>query len=225
MRHTKTQEVFAINNDSAGALLSDVTLFSNNRFSGYDLWENGTFADYGLRWATYGTDAESAEIFFGQSYDLSGRSDTDPNSGFHKGASDWVGRIGLNNGSWLGLNSRFRFDRDTFSLRHIETDANIGTSRNYVYIGHIWSEQLDEAFLGQDINETTSGVKIQLTERLSLNFNAVYNNTYNRFQRHYGMLFYQHPCYFLSLGYRTDNAIRQEYAGNTTFQFRFGLNY
>ncbi|MBQ9540247.1 MAG: LPS-assembly protein LptD [Alphaproteobacteria bacterium] len=225
MRHTKTQEVFAVNNDSAGALLSDVTLFSNNRFSGYDLWENGTFADYGLRWATYGTDAESAEIFFGQSYDLSGRSDTDPNSGFHKGASDWVGRIGLNNGSWLGLNSRFRFDRDTFSLRHIETDANIGTSRNYVYIGHIWSEQLDEAFLGQDINETTSGVKIQLTERLSLNFNAVYNNTYNRFQRHYGMLFYQHPCYFLSLGYRTDNAIRQEYAGNTTFQFRFGLNY
>ena len=225
MRHTKSDEVFSPTNDSAGALLSDMTLFSNNRFAGYDLWENGTFADYGLRWATYGPAAESAEIFFGQSYDLSGRSDTDINSGYHKGASDWVGRVALNNGSWLGLNSRFRFDRDTFALRHIETDVNLGTSRNYVSVGHIWSEQLDEDFLGMDINETTAGLRIQLTERLSVNFNAVYNNTYHQFQNHSGLLFYQHPCYFLSLGYRTDNAIRQEYAGNTTFQFRFGLNY
>lgn len=225
MRHTDTQEVFALNNDSAGALLSDVTLFSENRFSGYDLWENGTFSDYGARWAAYRDSGESGEIFFGQSYDLTKRVDTDPNSGFHKGASDWVGRVGVTNGSWLGLSSRFRLDRDSFDLRHIETDAHIGTSRNYVSVGHIWSEQLDETFLGQDINETTTGIRIQLTERLSVNFNAIYNNTYNHFQKHSGLLYYRHPCYFLSLGYRADNAIRQDYSGNTTFQFRFGLDY
>lgn len=225
MHHTKTSEIFSETNDSAGALLSDTTLFSNNRFAGYDLWENGTFADYGLRWATYGPTAESAEIFFGQSYDLTERSDTDPNSGFHKGASDWVGRVELNNGSWLGLNSRFRLDRNSLELRHIETNVDLGTGRNHISVGHIWSEQLDEAFLGQDINETSVGLRIQLTERLSLNFNAIYNNTRRQFQNHYGELYYQHPCYFLSLGYRTDNAVRQEYSGNTTFQFRFGLNY
>ena len=227
MKHTNSKELFATreSSDSAGALLSDVTLFSNNRFAGYDLWENGTFADYGVRWATYSDDAESAEIFIGQSYDLSGRSDTDPNSGFHKGASDYVGRIALDNGSWLGLNSRFRLDRDTLTLRHIETDGRIGTSRNYIYVGHIWSEQLDEAFLGQDINETAGGLRIQLTGRLSLNFDAIYNNTYNQFQRHSGNLYYKHPCYFLSLGYHRDYAIREDYTGNTTFQFRFGLDY
>ncbi len=225
MRHTNTQELFATNNDSAGTLLSDVTLFSNNRFSGYDLWENGTFADYGMRWATYGVDGESAEIFVGQSYDLTERSETDPNSGFHKGGSDYVARVGLNNGSWFGLNSRLRLDRDTFALRHIETDGRIGTSRNYIYVGHIWSEQLDEAFLGQDINETTGGFRIQLTERLSWNMNAIYNNTYSQFQRHSGQLYYKHPCYFLSLAYHRDYAIRADYTGNTTFQFRFGLDY
>jgi len=227
MRHTDSQELFATrnNSDSAGALLSDVTLFSNNRFAGYDLWENGTYADYGVRWATYSNDGQSAEVFIGQSYDLSGRSDTDPNSGFHKGGSDYIGRIGLDNGSWLGLNSRFRLDRDTLKLRHIETDGRIGTSRNYIYVGHIWSQQLDEAFLGQDINETASGLRIQLTERLSFNFDAIYNNTFDQFQRHSGQLYYKHPCYFLSLGYHRDYAIREDYTGNTTFQFRFGLDY
>ena len=225
MNHTETKEVFAANNDSAGALLSDVTLFSNNRFSGYDLWENGTFADYGARWATYSDDGESAEIFLGQSYDLTERAEVSPNSGFHKGASDYVGRISLENGSWLGLNSRFRFARDTFDLRHIETDARFGTSRNYVFVGHIWAEQLEELLLGQDINETSAGLRIQLTDRLSLSFNAIYNNTFHQFQRHYGELYYKHPCYFLSLGYHSDYAIRQDYSGNTTFQFRFGLNY
>lgn len=227
MRHTDSEELFANwnNSDSAGALLSDVTLFSDNRFAGYDLWENGTFANYGLRWATYSDDGESAEVFFGQSYDLSGRAETDPNSGFHKGGSDYVGRVGFDNGSWLGLTSRMRLDRDTLALRHIETDGRIGTSRNYIYAGHIWSEQLDEAFLGQDINETAGGFRIQLTDRLSFNFDAIYNNTFDQFQRHSGLLYYKHPCYFLSLGYHRDYAIRADYSGNTTFQFRFGLDY
>lgn len=224
MRHTNTQEVFAQNNDSAGALLSDLTLFSNNRFSGYDLWENGNFADYGVRWATYSNDGQSAEIFLGQSYDLTERAETDPNSGFHKGSSDYVGRIGLHNGTWLGLDSRFRLDRDSFALRHIETDLRLGTT-NYIYMGHIWSEQLDEAFLGQDINEISSGIGIRLTDRLSLMFDAIYNKTFDQFQRHSGGLYYKHPCYFLSLSYHKDYAIRQDYAGNTTFQFRFGLDY
>ena len=227
MRHTKTEEIFANaqNNDSAGTLLSDVTLFSNNRFAGYDLWENGTFADYGARWATYNPDGRSAEVFFGQSYDLTERAETDPNSGFHKHRSDYVGRVNFNNASWFGIASRFRLDRDTLALRHIETDGRIGTSRNYVYIGHIWSEQLDEAFLGQDINETSGGFRIQLTNRLSFTISAIYNNTYEMFQRHSGELYYRHPCYFLSFGYNRDYSIRPGYSGNTNFRFRFGLDY
>ena len=225
MRHTKSKELFAMNNDSAGALLSDVTLFSNNRFAGYDLWENGTFADYGVRWATYSDDGEFAEIFLGQSYDFTKRVETDPNSGFHQGSSDYVGRINLDNASWLGLTSRFRLDKNTLNLRHIETDARLGTSLNYIFVGHIWSEQLDEDFLGEDINETSGGFKIQLTDRLSFNFNAIYNNTLTKFQRHSGELYYKHPCYFLSLGYHRDYAVRQDYSGKATIQFRFGLDY
>lgn len=223
MRHTDTDE-FAINNDSAGAFLSDTTLFSDNRFSGYDLWENGTFADYGVRWATFNNDGRMFEVFLGQSYDFTERQDTDPNSGFHDGASDYVGRVEFNNSSWINLASRFRMDRDDVSLRHAETSANIGGAKNYIHLGHIWSRQFVDVFtVDNEINEAVGGFGIQLTDRLSTRFNAIYNVTYDRFQRHSGGFFYTHPCYYLSVEYRRDNAIKDDYVGDTTFQFRFGM--
>ncbi|MBN1325262.1 MAG: LPS-assembly protein LptD [Alphaproteobacteria bacterium] len=216
---------FALNNDSAGALLSDATLFSDNRFSGLDLWENGTFSDYGVRWAAFNNNGHNIETFLGQTYDFTKRTDTDPNSGFHNGQSDYVGRIGYENSKWLQLSSRFRFAEDTMSLQHIENSARIGTTRNYFDIGHIWATQfIDALTIDNNINEITSGFGIQLTERIGIKFNAIYNATEERFQRHTGGVFYTHPCYFLSLEYRRDNTIKEDYVGNTTLQFRFGVN-
>lgn len=217
--------VFAKNNDSAGALLSDSTLFSDNRFPGLDLWENGTFADYGVRWAAFDNDGHNIETFLGQSYDFTKRNDTDPNSGFHNGQSDYVGRIDYEDSKWLALSSRFRFAQDTTSLRHIENSARFGTARNYFEVGHIWAAQfIDALTIDKNINEVTSGFGVQLTQRVGIKFNAIYNVTEQRFQRHTGGIFYNHPCYFLSLEYRRDNTIKEDYVGNTTIQFRFGLN-
>lgn len=224
MRHTD-EEQFALNNDSAGALLSDATLFSDNRFTGLDLWENGTYADYGVRYAAFNPDGQMFEVFVGQTYDFEKRADTDPNSGFHNGASDFVGRLEYNNMKWLDLNTRFRLARDDMSLRHIETSAIIGTSRNFINVGHIWSQQFIDAYTpNADINELAAGIGIQLTDRWAVRFNAIYNMTNGQFQRHSGGIYYTHPCYYLSVAYHHDNAIKEDYVGTTTFQFKFGMS-
>lgn len=225
MRRTDKDE-FALNNDSAGTFLSDTVLFSNDRFAGYDLWENGTFADYGMRWSAFNNDGRTVEVFFGQSHDFTDlAAATDPNSGFHKNGSDYVGRVGFNNSEWLDISSRFRFNRDSFNLRHAETTAVIGSAENYFTIGHIWARQfIDAQTLAPDINEAMAGVGFQITDRWSVRFDAIYNWTDNIFLRHTGTLFYNHPCYYLSFGYRRDNAVHEDYQGNTTFQFRFGLS-
>jgi len=224
MRHTN-EDIFALNNDSAGAFLSDSTLFSDNRFAGLDLWENGTFADYGVNWSAFNSDGRTFEIFLGQSYDFTDRAATDPNSGFHDGASDYVGRVKFNNSSWIDLSTRFRMNREDLALRHMETSAVIGTSRNFINVGHIWSQKfIDATTLDEDINEVIGGIGIQLTTRWSARFNAIYNMTYGGFQRHSGALYYNHPCYYLSVGYHRDYAIKDDYVGNTTFQFRFGMS-
>ena len=152
------------------------------------------------------------------------RPDTDLNSGFHNGSSDYVGRIGYNNMTWLNLVSRFRLDQATFALRHMETSARIGGPRNFLNVGHIWSQNLSvDLTENTDINEAIVGAGIQLTNRWSLRWNAIYNMELEQFQRHGGGFFYNHPCYYLSVEYRRDNAIKEDYVGTTTFQFRFGM--
>jgi hypothetical protein len=125
---------------------------------------------------------------------------------------------------WFGVSSRFRLDNRDFALRHMESTVNIGTARNFFNIGHIWSENLTPDFISyDDINEAVIGAGVQLTDRLSARWNAIYNMTYGEFQRHSGGLFYSHPCYYLSVEYRRDNAVKEDYVGTTTFQFRFGM--
>lgn len=218
-------DAFADSNDSAGTILTDSTLFSDNRFAGFDLWENGTYADYGVRWAAFNNTGKTVEIFLGQTYDFTDRPDIDLNSGFHNGASDYVGRISYNNMRWLNLATRFRLNQNNLSLRHMETSANIGTSRNFINIGHIWSQNLAIDFTeNTDINEAIIGTGLQLTDRWSVRWNAIYNMELGQFQRHTGGFFYTHPCYYLSIEYRRDNAIKEDYVGTTTFQFRFGMS-
>ena len=220
------KEQFSLDNDSAGTFLSDTSLFSDNRFSGYDLWENGTFADYGVRWAAFNNkNGQTAEIFLGQSYDFTDRAATDLNSGYHDGFSDYVGRVEYNNNKWLNVAARFRLNRDDFALRHMETTAKIGTKRGFFNIGHIWSQRLEDfATQGDTINEAILGAGLKLTNRWSVRWNGLYNMTADEFQRHSGGIFYEHPCYYLSIQYRRDNARKYDYVGNTTFQFKFGMS-
>ena len=217
-------ETFAYSNDSAGTILTDTVLFSDNRFSGLDLWENGTYADYGVRWAAFNQDGVNFEVFLGQSYDFTKHPSTELDTGFRNGLSDYVGRVSYNNMRWLNVASRFRLNRDTLSLRHFETSASIGSARNFFNVGHIWSQHLNtELAENININEAIIGAGIQLTNRWSMRWNAIYNIEEGLFQRHTGGFFYNHPCYYLSVEYRHDNAIKEDYVGTTTFQFRFGM--
>lgn len=225
MRRTEDEQ-FSLNTDSAGTFLSDSTLFSDNRFSGYDLWENGTFADYGMRWSAFNNnDGSTAEVFLGQAYDFTDRAATDINSGYHHGASDYVARVGYNNNKWLDVATRFRLDRTDLALRHMETSMHLGTSKNFLNVGHIWSQQFEDTMAREDnINEAVIGAGIQLTNRWAMRWNGIYNMTIGEFQRHTGGFFYEHPCYYLSIEYRRDNAVKEDYVGTTTFQFRFGMS-
>ena len=160
----------------------------------------------------------------GQSYDFTDRPAIDLNSGFHNGLSDYVGRIAYTYPELVGLSTRFRLNQDTLALNHMETSANIGSSRNFLNVGHIWSRNLSEDWTeNTDINEAVIGAGLQLTDRWSMRWNAIYNIEVHEFQRHTGGFFYTHPCYYLSVEYRRDNAIKEDYVGTTTFQFRFGM--
>ena len=226
MQHTNKDSVFAVNNDSAGRFLSDTTLFSNNRFAGLDVWENGNFIDYGARWAAF-NDNHNIEIFLGQTYDFNTDStDKDFNdNGFRNGFSDYVGRIAYSR-KYFQIASRFRFDREDLGLSHIENSLYFGKNGYYLTLGHIWDTQPIDVFSTTDKNthEISAGGGIPLTDRFRIAGSVIYNAYEHLVQRRSAGIYYEHPCYHFSLEYSRDNTIKYEYTGNTTYRFKFGIS-
>lgn len=217
-----------VNTDSAGSLLSDAMLFSDNRLSGYDLWTNGNYSDYGLDWTAFSANDWRSELFVGQSYDFYVPGKLDPNSGFHDGASDYVARAALYSGDYFSFLNRFRFANDGMGLRHFESNARFGVE-DYVEAGYIRATQFTDALvLDRVISEAVLGGGVQLTDRLSLRSRVIYNLSDSRVQRLNTGLYYEHPCYTISFEYSEDGAERiyqdgENYYGGTRFRFQFAL--
>lgn len=225
MEHTNTKSVFSYNNDSAGRFLSDTTLFSDNRYSGFDVWENGNFVDYGARWAALNSN-NNIEVFIGQTYDFKDQDADFNDNGFRNGFSDYVGRISYSNNDYLQLSTRFRFDRATMAISHTENSAYIGKNNTYFTFSHIWDSHPVDVYSvnDEDTHEILGGAGLQLTNRLNIKGSVLYNIHEHVFQRHSAGIFYNHPCYYLAVEYRRDNTVKEDYVGGTTFQFKFGIS-
>ena len=227
MEHTD-KSIFAYTNDSAGRFLADTTMFSNNRYAGYDVWENGNFADYGVQWFGFNK-RHNIEIFTGQTYDFKKHDQDNADfyeNGFRNGFSDYVGRISYDYNRKIQLASRFRLDKQDMALRHMENSIYLRRKRSYLNLGHIWDSSPIDMYSTKDddTNEAKAGIGLQLTGRLRVGANAIYNIYEHVVQQHSGGIYYNHPCYYLSLEYKRDNAVRKDYVGGTTFQFKFGIS-
>ena len=226
MEHTKSKYIYAYNNDSAGRFLSDTTLFSNNRYAGMDIWENGNFADYGARWAAY-NDNHNIEVFMGETYDFNTSKKEEFNeNGFRNGFSDYVGRLSYSNNNNFNISNRFRVDRDKMSLRHIENTLNLGKNNTFFTLGHLWDSQpIDSySYTDKDTHELIVGGGLQITKRINVREYVYYNIYDHVFQRHTGGVYYNHPCFYLALQYLRDNSIKDDYVGGTTIHFKFGMS-
>lgn len=226
MEHSDKNAVFSVDNDSAGRFLSDTTLFSDNRFAGLDVWENGNFVDYGARWAAFNKN-HNLEIFLGQTYDFNTDTKDDKfnDNGFRNGFSDYVGRISYSK-KYFQISSRFRFDREDASLNHTENSLYVGKNGYYLSLGHIWDTQPIDIYStdDQDTHEIAAGAGMPLSKRFKIRGSAVYNAAAHIVQKHSAGLYYEHPCYHFSLEYSRDNAVKRDYVGNTTYRFKFGIS-
>ena len=224
MEHVNSKSVFAVNNDSAGRFLTDTTLFSDNRYAGLDVWENGNFIDYGARWAAINNN-HNIEVFIGQTYDFDTENEDFNENGFRNGFSDYVGRIAYTR-KYFQISSRARFDREKTSLNHMENSLYVGKNGYYLTLGHIWDTQPIDVFStdDKDTHEVTAGAGISLTKRVRVSGSVIYNAYEHFVQRHSGGIYFDHPCYYFSLEYSRDNAIKSDYIGNTTYRFKFGMS-
>lgn len=150
------------NEDSRAVELEDLNLFDINRFSGYDRWEGSARVTYGGRWTLdrprLGVIAE-----VGQSYRVSDKPSIFPDgTGLAGRFSDIVGRTSLRFSRFVDFTHRYRFDKDSLSVRRNEIDITVGGRRNFVEVGYL---RLNRDITFEDLpdrEELRAGGRVQL---------------------------------------------------------------
>ena len=153
------------NEDSQELELSDVNLFSNNRFSGVDRIEGGFRTNYGFR-GSYHNNLGELSFLLGQSFRGKNDDNFSERSGLNDNFSDYAGRVSLTLIEDLELFYRFRMDKDDFKLRRNEIGSNLTFDKFSVGANYIILDEEDETF---DRQELTGTARFDINENWSIN--------------------------------------------------------
>lgn len=125
-----------VNEDSRAFELSDANLFSADRTTGFDLWEEGSRATFGMRWRYEGGDI-STDVLIGQSWRISGQDIVLADGiGLEGEFSDIVGRVAINYDGWVDLEHRFRLDDKSLAVRRNDVDVTFGDDSKSLRVGY-----------------------------------------------------------------------------------------
>lgn len=152
------------NEDSRAVDLDDVNLFALNRFPGYDRYEDGVRATYGLEWQLT-RPGWRVNATLGQSYRLTDNSDIVPDgTGLSERFSDIVGRTEVRFQDFVKFNFRFRLDKDNLAVRRSEIDATVGSDSTYVTASYLrLNRDIDTLFEDlSDREELRLGGRVQI---------------------------------------------------------------
>ncbi|MCP8940265.1 LPS-assembly protein LptD [Alsobacter sp. SYSU M60028] len=133
-RPNETQIGRMPNEDAQSLVFDDTTLFSVNKFSGYDRIEGGTRANVGAQYTYNGPNGGFGSFLFGQSYQVAGLNSyanpdlarTGLDSGLSDARSSYVSRIQMSPFGNINFIARGRFSQEDFALQRLELQA-VGT--------------------------------------------------------------------------------------------------
>ena len=120
------------NEDALDYEFTDSTLFSLNRFGGYDRFDGGTRANYALHAAWIFPNGSKLDGLIGQSWqehiDQNLYPEFQPWNGFERGrhTSDLVGRVSYVPNKWLDFTARARVDQNAGDIRFGDVEVGVG---------------------------------------------------------------------------------------------------
>jgi LPS-assembly protein len=171
------------NEDAQSLFFDDTTLFSWDKFSGWDRTEGGSRANVGLQYTWQMPAGTFVNVLLGQSYHLFGQNSfampdnagTGLDSGLEGDRSDYVARFYLQANPNLSLASRFRLDEEDLTARAMELEGRYSYGR---ITGALMYARYDERpLLGFD--EVREGVlatnKLNLTDNWYVSSGALYD--------------------------------------------------
>jgi LPS-assembly protein len=200
------------NEDAQTLVFDDSNLFRVDKFSGYDRVEGGGRANYGAQYTAQFNQAGFVNVLFGQSYQLFGQNsfaqstltNTGLNSGLDTRASDYVARASYQPNGTYKLTSRFRFDKDDFTLQRAEYEVAAYFNRWGTSL--LYGDYAAQPALGYtDRRQGLLGTgMVKLDANWILRASALYDVRAAKFTTNMVGLAYMDDCFILALNYITN---------------------
>ncbi len=221
------------NEDSIAVEFDGDSLFSTNRFTGYDRWEGGQRVNVGGRisgrWGKNG----QISLLAGQVF----RNRINPNfsaaSGLRSKSSDYVSTFRFSPSPVLDLVTHTRFDKNNFNIRRIESDATINLERDQLgpvgRVLHGFSARAgylnfdDVIASGRPTEEVRGNVTLGLTKHWSLSGGITRDLDAKKTRNSSIGLIYRDHCSSLEITYFNNNVSDRTLTSNTSIGIRFTL--
>jgi LPS-assembly protein len=206
------------NEDAQTLIFDDSNLFRTNKFSGWDRVEGGGRTNYGAEYTMQFNQGGAINMLFGQSYQLFGAnsfaqsnlSNTGIDSGLDTRLSDYVTRFSYQPNRTYQFISRFRFDKDDFTVQRMEFEARATFDRWSV--SALYGDYAAQPAIG--FVDRRQGVLATGSYKLDTNWvllgGARYDLQANQFDQTRIGLGYVDDCLILAVNYITNYA----YSGN-----------
>ncbi len=202
------QDTLGIPNEDAQSLVFDAaTLFERDKFSSYDRLEGGVRANVGLRYSGSFANGWTAHALFGQSYHLAGDNPyASPDlvgvgafSGLATSASDFVGMVGVSNGSGFSAAASARFDNDSFDMRRVSVAASNANAYGSSSIQYAFIDDQKVYGFPNDRHEVSGKATINVHEFWKVSAGTTYEIKSGTFTKKSVGFLYDDECFTFGL--------------------------
>lgn len=211
------------NMDSKYMELEVENLFSDDRFSGYDIFESGTRVNYGLNFVQNYDNNQNVSFFIGQNFNIDVPDDIYlENSGLKNssGASDIVANLSYSPSPFLRLQYKTRMNNTDFKINRNDVNLYVGSRAlnltvNYVYLRNMYIE--DELSVRKD--EINTYLSSQLTNKWRVFVGNRYDLYQNRDINILGGIVYENDCFKFALNVINEFTRDRDYVGDKAVYF------
>lgn len=211
--------------DSIDIDLNQTLLWSSNKSTGHDFWQEGFRADIGGSVAALWGDSRTS-LFVGQSFASDFSDQFSLNSGLSGRTSDIVGMFELNIDGKLMASSRVRYDEVTDKFRRIDTEVGYTGDR---FSSKVRYYKIDAATLSQFSDPTVPSEEIsgtatlKLTDKWSTRYTATHDLGTDVTRRQELALVFQDDCTMVEFIYDENNFDSDVLRDSSGFGIRFSL--
>ena len=213
------------NEDSQSLVFDDTLLFDINKFSGYDLIENDTRANYGLQYTYQNYNGISFRAVGGESVHLAGTNPYvyNPNSGLATNASDYVV------GGYLDYMNRFRFlaqlrmDEQDFSLSSQSYSLQTKLGFFQGTLSYVSVQAQPEIGFPNSRDEIAGFGAVKLNDEWTVFGDLRYDIELDQWVRNSAGIQYADECFILSVTYQQTYTTYLDLVPSTAVLVRVGI--